>query len=51
MTKPSPETCAHWAAEIRLLRPSQLRRRFPDGELVRERALGLTKSLIVMRRR
>ena len=49
MTKASLETSAHSAAAIRLLRPSELRRLFPHGELVRERILGLTDSLIVMR--
>lgn len=37
--------------EIKLLTEGQLRALFPDGELVRERFLGMTKSLIVMRRR
>jgi SAM-dependent methyltransferase len=39
----------HWE-EITLLSAGDLRRLFPDGELHRERALGLTKSLMVVRR-
>lgn len=39
----------HWE-EINLLSARDLRRLFPDGELHRERVLGLTKSLMVVRR-
>lgn len=37
-------------AEIRLLTVAEMRGLFPDGELVRERVFGITKSLIMMRR-
>lgn len=39
----------HWE-ETNLLSASDLRRLFPDGEIHRERVLGLTKSLMVVRR-
>jgi hypothetical protein len=37
------------ADTIRLLTAGEMRRLFPDGELRRERALGLTKSLVAVR--
>ncbi len=49
VTRPSPEQCAEMVAEIRLLDATELRSLFPDGELKRERVLGLTKSFQVIR--
>ncbi len=34
--------------EIRLLVPRELRTLFPGGELIREQAFGMTKSLIMV---
>jgi hypothetical protein len=39
----------HWE-EITLLSAGDLKRLFPDAEIRRERVLGLTKSLIAVRR-
>ena len=43
---PDPQAARRAVAEIRLLAPRELRALFPDGSLYRERALGLTKSLV-----
>lgn len=51
--RPSPDRrqfyIEHYLRDIRLLDASELARLFPDGRLLRERHLGLTKSLIVAR--
>jgi hypothetical protein len=39
----------HWE-QIDLLSSNDMRRLFPDAEIHRERVLGLTKSLIAVRR-
>ncbi len=39
----------HYLSDIRLLDGRAMRRLFPDARLIRERFLGLTKSLIAMR--
>jgi hypothetical protein len=39
----------HWE-EVNLLSARDLRDLFPDGEIHRERLIGLTKSLMVVRR-
>lgn len=48
------DSAAQWwpkpsVADFRLLTVSEMRRFFPDAEIVRERALGLTKSLIAIK--
>jgi len=49
--RPSPDRRAflveHYLNDIRLLGASELGRMFPDGRLIRERFLGLTKSLVM----
>jgi hypothetical protein len=45
----SHEQARQWAAEIRLLKRSELRALFPDGAILRERFLGATKSLMAIR--
>ena len=39
----------HYLRDIQLLDGKAMRRLFPDARLVRERFLGMTKSLIAMR--
>jgi hypothetical protein len=48
MDKPSKDTCVEWSDEIRLLRAREMRVLFPKATLVRERAFGLSKSLIAV---
>jgi hypothetical protein len=43
---PDPDEARRAVTEIRLLGATDLRRLFPDGELYRERVLGLTKSFV-----
>ncbi len=40
----------HFLSDVRLLSPAQLRRLFPEARLIRERFLGLTKSLIACKK-
>lgn len=40
----------HFLADIRLLGPSEMTRLFPGARLIRERFLGLTKSLVAVKR-
>lgn len=49
VTRPTIETAHEIVDEIRLLSAKELRELFPGCEIVRERFLGLTKSLIVVR--
>jgi predicted SAM-dependent methyltransferase len=48
MDKPAKDTCVQWSDEIRLLRAREMRALFPDASLIRERVLGLSKSLIAV---
>ena len=41
----------HYVAEIRLLSAAGLQELFPDGEVLREKFAGWTKSLVALRRR
>lgn len=50
-TKPSRETCTKLCQEIHLLDAHEMRQLFPEAKIVRERFLGLTKSLIAVWRR
>lgn len=53
LEKPSPDRrefyIEHCLNELRLLTAPELRELFPDGQLLRERSAGLTKSLVVYR--
>lgn len=53
LERPSPDRreyyLEHFLRDIRLLRRTELLAMFPDGELLRERSFGLTKSLIAVR--
>lgn len=53
LARPRPDQRAfyleHYLRDIRLLDGRAMRRLFPDARLIRERFLGLTKSLIAMR--
>ena len=40
----------HYLRDVRLLGPSELRALFPDGRILRERSLGVAKSLVALRR-
>jgi SAM-dependent methyltransferase len=48
--RPAPEAVDAAADSILLISPSRMRDLFPDAEIRRERLLGLTKSLIAVRR-
>jgi hypothetical protein len=50
VTKPSRARCLRVCQEIRLLAAGEMKALFPDADIVRERFLGLTKSLIAIRR-
>jgi len=39
----------HFLRDVRLLGPAEIKRLFPGGQLIRERLLGLTKSLVAAR--
>ncbi len=53
LERPSPDRreyyIAHYLNEVRLLDAAELAHLFPEAQVVRERFLGLTKSLIAMR--
>ncbi len=53
LERPSPDRrewyVGHYLNEVRLLTASELRALFPDAQILRERFLGLTKSLIAVR--
>lgn len=53
LVRPTPDRHAfyirHWLDDIRLLGPADLARLFPGATLIRERLLGLTRSLVATR--
>jgi len=49
MTKPSAEKVSVFLEEVRLLTYKEMRALFPDGKIIRERFLGLTKSYIALK--
>jgi len=49
-TRPSRETVDAYLDAINLLTVEQMRELFPDAEIIRERFLGFTKSIIAVRR-
>jgi hypothetical protein len=49
LTKPGPPQVEQFLREVRLLRYREMRALFPDCEIRRERALGLTKSYVAIR--
>jgi hypothetical protein len=51
MTRPTAEQCRSFVDEVYLLSLEQMRNLFPDAKIVRERLLGLTKSVIAMKAR
>lgn len=50
VTRPSQEDCQHFVDEVRLLSKRDFRRLFPDAEISHERVLGMSKSLIAVKR-
>jgi hypothetical protein len=53
VTRPAPDRrdfyIEHFLGDIRLLGPAEMQRLFPEARIVRERLLGLTKSLVAVR--
>ena len=49
VARPSPQECARFIQEVRLLDEQELRRLFPEATIWRERVLGLVKSLIAVK--
>lgn len=49
-TRPHPARCEQRLNRLRLLNAKEMKALFPDASLLRERFLGLTKSLIAVRR-
>jgi hypothetical protein len=54
VARPAPDRrdfyIEHFLRDIRLLGPRELRELFPAARILRERFLGVTKSLIAIRR-
>ena len=50
ITRPTREDCQQFIDEIRLLSTSDLRRLFPEAEIWHERVLGMSKSLMAVKR-
>lgn len=48
LTSPSRQQCTSSCQEIRLLDAREMKRMFPEAAIIRERFLGLTKSLIAV---
>jgi len=49
VTRPTVEQCDSFLQEVRLLDKQELKQLFPDAEILEERFLGLTKSLIAVK--
>jgi hypothetical protein len=49
ITRPNQEFVDQFLAEIRLLTVTEMKRLFPDAVILRERFLGMTKSIIALR--
>jgi hypothetical protein len=47
--KPSKEQCDAFMRDVYLLDPFQMRRLFPDARFLREKFLGMTKSIIMVK--
>jgi hypothetical protein len=50
VTRPNRRHCEQFVNEVRMLTMRDMRRLFPEGEIWRERFLGLPKSLIAVKR-
>jgi Methyltransferase domain len=50
VTRPNRQQCEQFINEVRMLTMRDMRRLFPEGEIWRERFLGLTKSLTAVKR-
>jgi ubiquinone/menaquinone biosynthesis C-methylase UbiE len=50
VTRPTQEDCQHFVDEVRLLSKRDFSRMFPDAEIWHERILGMSKSLIAVKR-
>jgi Methyltransferase domain len=50
ITRPTREECQHFVDEVRLLTIPDLRRLFPEAEIWHERVLGMSKSLMAVKR-
>lgn len=50
MTRPTREECRQFVEEVRLPTERELRRWFPEAEIWRERTLGMSKSLMAVKR-
>lgn len=50
LAKPSRERCVSVCQEIRLLDAREMKQLFPDAEIIRERFLGMTKSIAAIQR-
>lgn len=49
LTKPTPAQVENLLDELRLLNACEMRELFPDGEILREKAVGFTKSYTAVR--
>ena len=49
IARPTQQACDDFLAEVRLLTAPEMEQLFPDAEIIHERFLGFTKSLIAVR--
>lgn len=49
LTRPSPAAVDRMVGEVRMLTGREMRRLFPDARILRERVLGLTKSVVAVK--